>query len=1084
MAVHISLLGPVHFTVNGVEVQLSRKTEALLAYLLLADGPQRRVHLAQIFCQQANDPAGTLRWHLSRIRQDLSPDLLVTEGKTVAIRADAAWVDLREFETGVAAGQDMAMTVALYRGDFLQGMDLADAPEFDLWLLGERTRLRRLYEESLARLAEMQIETGDFETAIDTHRRLLQSDPLAEAAHARLIWLLGSRGRRDEALAQYDLCRDLFERELAVPPAPELTELAQRIRAGRLDAPQSPRFPATNVIFSAPLKEATAHGLIDRESDLSQLHQAWSTPDRVGMVQGEAGSGKTSLVHAFVEDLPAVTLVTGRCYESTRTMPYRPWIDLISQRLAHISDEDLAKMLPHWVEQIGRLLPNLTLRRGLIPAQGDPQEHLFAAITDYLGSLTTRGQVIFIDDLQWADETSLQLFHFVAQRLTRRSGATMLMGAFRSEEAADNPHLLTLLDDLRRSGQVENITLHPFSAEGVDRLIAQRWPALPPGYRSPHIRDTLLAQTGGNPLFLTELLRDLAGAADLPTSMPVPPSLQILIQRRMRQIPESGRQVIEALAVLDLPATLDEAQSVSGRSADETESAMELGLRWRLLAPQGDQGVVRLDFAHALMRAAVLHELSPLRRQRLHRRAALALEARNAAASALAYHWGMAGDLHKEGSYAFRAGQAAAALGANVEAIRYLRQASLRLQGSAESFPPRLEWVRLLEVIGHWDEAEAVAVETLSLAEAQQNRWAMGRVGVELARIARMQGENTKALALNESALAHLRAVDDPDGISRALSGMGAVSWALGDLDRSQAYFEEQLALDQRHNERHGQSEALGALGVIHMERGNYAQSLDCYREQITIIRQLQLFQNSLAAVSNLAQLYAVQGAFDEALTGYRWQLRFSLQANSHWITAIGLQRMGESYLYMARLNDADLLLALAVEMMERLNLRAYLCEALAQWAECAHRQHRMESARQRNRQAAEIAAAVDRRDVVFRTQILSARLSTNPAQAQTDLPALRESHANVSERADILYTLWALDPTHPNRRDEAAALYANLYAQSPNVHYGQRYAELTGATLPLPLLPPLPAFILAEAPPSLDPLLAQVEEILAQMET
>ncbi|MBI1299545.1 AAA family ATPase [bacterium] len=1085
MSVRIALLGAVSITVDDVTVQLSRKTEALLAYLLLAQGPQRRTQLAQIFCREAQDPAGTLRWHLSRIRQDVSTDLLENVDKMIAVRTEAASVDVNLFEQGVADGRDLPATVALYREEFLQGMNLTDAPEFELWLLGERNRLRRLYEESLERLGEAQIEAGDFSAAVSTYRRLLQHDPLAEAAHARLIWLLAQNGRRDEALAQYDLCCSLLEQELAVQPTPELTELAQHIRAGRIVAPQrSPILDIFDGRFDAvrldPVSDGEDHSLLVREVELAQLQQAWAA-SQVVMVQGDAGSGKTSLAQAFVSNRPGTALLSGRCYESTRAMPYRPWIDLLTQQLAHISDEALAQIPQHWIEQLGRLLPNLAPRRGVAPAQSDPQELLFAAIADYLGAQAqATAQVIFIDDLQWADETSLQLFHFVAQRLTGTS-ASLLIGACRSEEAADNPALLTLLDDLRRSRQLVEIALHPFNADEVDQLIARRWPALPPGYRTPHIRDTLLAQTGGNPLFLTELLLDLTNAEELPSSLPVPPSLRILIQRRMRQIPEDGRQVLEALAVLDSPATLDEAQAVSGRSADETEQAMELGLRRRLLTPRQDQDELRLDFAHDLMRTAVVNELSPLRRQRLHRRAALALEARNAPPSALAYHWGMAGDRHKEGAYAYRAGQAVAALGSNLESIRYFEQASRCLEGDDASFPPRLEWIRLLEVTARWGDAESVALETLAAAEVGGNRWAMGRVGVELARIARMQGENAKALALNEDALAHLRAVDDPDGISRALSGMGAVHWALGYLDQSQAYFEEQLRLDQRHNELHGQAEALNALGVIHMDRGNYTQSLACYEEQIAIVRRLQLFQTQLVAVSNMVNLYAVQGAFEEALTGYRWQIRFALQANTDWVTAIGLQRMGETYLSMDRLDDADLLLALSVEMLERFNMRTYLCETLVEWATCAHRQGRVETARRRNQQAADIAATTDSKEVVLRTKLLSAQVSSDTDQAQADLTALLSLYSADRQRADILYTHWCLAPERADLCDQAAGLYLKLHTKSPSFHYRRRYAELTGIQLAAPQLPPLPAFVVAEAPASLEPLLAQIDELLAQ---
>ncbi|MEZ4830445.1 MAG: bacterial transcriptional activator domain-containing protein [Caldilineaceae bacterium] len=286
MSVRIGLLGPVHITVDGETVQLSRKTEALLAYLLLADGPQRRAQLAQIFCREARDPAGTLRWHLSRIRQDVSTDLLETVDKMIAVRPGAAWVDLHAFEQGLADGQDLAATVALYRDDFLQGMSLADAPEFEIWLLGERNRLRRLYEEGLSRLGQGQSEAGDFTAAITTFRRLLQHDPLSETAHARLIWLLAQDGQRDEALAQYDLCCSLLEQELAVPPTPELTELAQSIRSGLIVAPRRAALPEIDADWFDDAPDAVDQRLIVRQAELTQLQQAWAA------VSGGDGAGR------------------------------------------------------------------------------------------------------------------------------------------------------------------------------------------------------------------------------------------------------------------------------------------------------------------------------------------------------------------------------------------------------------------------------------------------------------------------------------------------------------------------------------------------------------------------------------------------------------------------------------------------------------------------------------------------------------------------------------------------------------------------------------------------------------------------
>ncbi len=226
--------------------------------------------------------------------------------------------------------------------------------------------------------------------------------------------------------------------------------------------------------------------------------------------------------------------------------------------------------------------------------------------------------------------------------------------------------------------------------------------------------------------------------------------------------------MIESLAVLDEPATLALAQQCSGRSADETASAIDLGLRWRLLRSVAGSAP-QFEFGHALMREAVAIQLSDVRRQRLHQRAAAALEQRGAPAAMLAYHWGRAGDSAQEGRYAALAGQAAAEVFANDEAIRYLQRA-LELAAEPE---PRLGLMNKLgdvkSLTGKWSEAETIYQEVLKLAEHVGDARAQARASVQLGQLKFNQGDQNEALALFERAKVHCEATLDQDGLCEAL---------------------------------------------------------------------------------------------------------------------------------------------------------------------------------------------------------------------------------------------------------------------------------------------------------------------------
>ncbi len=310
----------------------------------------------------------------------------------------------------------------------------------------------------------------------------------------------------------------------------------------------------------------------------------------------------------------------------------------------------------------------MAAKRPFLTPAGKPEQLLAAVVV--LLRLAERPLLIFLDDLQWADAASLQLLHYVSERI---AAPVLLIGAYRSEEIEENPPLLTLLRDWARRDFVHSLALPPLSTTAVDQLLTQLWPQLPAGYRAPHLRDRLYQATRGNPLFIGEIVRELTSATHLPEVLPVPASLQDLVQRRLNQLASSGRQVLESLAVLEQPASFALVQQICARSEEEMLQALEAGLRWRLL--RTDEETHQVEFNHDLMRQAVNQQLNPLRRQLLHRRTAVALSQQGHKAATLVYHWHLAGDPDQEGVYAAKAGQEATAVYAHQEAIRYFERA-------------------------------------------------------------------------------------------------------------------------------------------------------------------------------------------------------------------------------------------------------------------------------------------------------------------------------------------------------------------------------------------------------------------------
>ncbi len=1038
----------------------------------------------------------------------------------------------------------LADTLDLYRGELLEGLALANAPEFEVWLLGERARYVQLYQRGLSGLVEQLITAGRYEQALQRAQQLVQSDPLLEAAHMRLTWLYARLGQRGAAVAQFHECCTLLQRELAVEPTPEFIQLHQQILRNELPIEKNASGTAHLQTTPAPFL-GSSDPFVGRAGELERLQRAWQESQRhngvVVLIEGATGSGKTRLVQEFTRCVPAALFLVGRCYESTRTMPYRPWIDLLQARLALGDDGDLEWVAPYYLAQLARLLPEVAARRGfpaLAVASSFPseQEHLFAAVAEILlHPPATDGKdsplLLFVDDLQWADEASLQVFHALTQRIQRQSRRpVMLLGAFRSEEVDDNPALLTLVADLRRSSALLTLALPPLAPSSVEALMVHLWPDLVPGDHMPSVRDALIRATGANPLFLTELLRTLAHANTLPATLPLPSSLRDLIQRRLRHLSASGRQVIEALAVFDVPATLDQARQISGRSDDETTMAIDLGLRRGLLRSLAEAQPPRLDFAHDLMRRAVVAQVSAARRQRLHWRAAATLEQRDVPAATLAYHWRMAGASAKEARYAALAGEAAAAVYANDEAARYFQRALELSSDLKQRIGLMLRLGEVWQLTGKWTEAEAIYREALKQALQADDGEAEARSRVRLGSLMIAQGAYLKALPSFEQVIHADEARVERTIVCQALGGMASVSLGQGKFREALAYNEQQYHLAGELHDRLEMSEALGNMGVACMHLEDYPRAVHCMEEKLRIASELghkqqmglalrhlaalyqhkffeyryawscydqmlPLFQEigdipALAiALNNLTILYLDIGAYEHAITCAVRHLQVSLDLGSHLDIALVLAHIGQAWSGQQRAHQAKPIYERALALITQQEIPYFFGMNLIHAARVYETVGAFHCVQQLADDALRLARASSQlKQVEFSALVLLIRVrlavqQLDAAGAVRELEQLAAQWPDEQEQAAVHDELERLHLDAAQARQHgavAAALYHDLYLRTRLIQYRQRYEALTSEPIADLAQVPAPPAIVTAYPLDLEALLARVDHRIA----
>lgn len=274
----LQILGGLHITLDDEPVTgfISGKAQALLCYLAINNQrPHLRASLAAMFWGDMldEDAATNLRQAIANLKRLLEPYFEITR-QSIAFNTNAAyWLDVEEFES--------THDPRLYQGDLLAGFGLPDAPDFDDWLAAEREHLHELAVTALREKAALCLAHSDDAAAIDTLNKLLALDPLHEEAHRQLMRAYVMNGQRNAALAHYDKCRDILQRELGIKPEADTTHLYERIKSAQ---------KLTN------LPSETAP-LIGREQEMAEVARQLNNPAcHLITIAGLGGIGKTRLV--------------------------------------------------------------------------------------------------------------------------------------------------------------------------------------------------------------------------------------------------------------------------------------------------------------------------------------------------------------------------------------------------------------------------------------------------------------------------------------------------------------------------------------------------------------------------------------------------------------------------------------------------------------------------------------------------------------------------------------------------------------------------------------------------------------------
>jgi tetratricopeptide (TPR) repeat protein len=494
----------------------------------------------------------------------------------------------------------------------------------------------------------------------------------------------------------------------------------------------------------------------ERDDIRAAIDHAFHSRGVVTFLGGGAGVGKTRLALECARDaaLRGALVLIGHCYESEEPHPYLPFVEMLEAALEQTqSRETFRNALGENAAELAQLMPRL---RRLYPDIPPPLElpaeqarrYLFESLCDFLArAATARPVFLMIDDLHWADESTLSLFVHLAHRITAMPVA--VVATCRDDEPRPHANLVKFSEDLLRTG-VRPLRLRGLDRHGVAAMLSAMSGHEPP----PSVIDAVFEETQGNPFFVEELYKHLVEEgtvfdssgkfrSDLKISeLDVPENVRLVVTRRLHRLPEEVGPVLIAAAVIGRSFSFKLLESLESFNEGTLLKAIDQGLRAGMILSSTLGPEAPFSFSHELVRQSLLTEVSAPRRQRLHASVARAIEKAYSAnledhAADLANHLTQAGamaDRTRLVHYLRVAGKRALQAAAYADALRYLTGAVSRHDASdrgqhAELFADLATTERSLgkweDALGHWREA-------LKLYTALGNRSAAGNVYIAI----------------------------------------------------------------------------------------------------------------------------------------------------------------------------------------------------------------------------------------------------------------------------------------------------------------------------------------------------------------
>lgn len=605
--------------------------------------------------------------------------------------------------------------------------------------------------------------------------------------------------------------------------------------------------------------------IIGHEHALAELQSALGAAKSgnggIILISGEAGVGKTLVAEECLAG-SELNIFTARFTEETSS-PYAAIISVLRDRFRTDSCEkiDLGPLSPY----LALLLPEL----GPPPEETNPEILIETITTAFITLARKCPSAFLLDDLQWADNATLELLSSLSDRI--HNEPLIIVGTYRHEEIICGNRLRWMKNELRRHRRLREILLEPLSRSETALLAEQVIGESP----CPTLVQSIYANTNGLPLFVEQLSgllisrnylhKGTTGLELIPgKDIPIPQSVRDAILLKLESLSDLARGQLDIAAVAGTEFDLELIVAMS----DGEKGLDELFDRNFIIEIETDRGA----FRHALVRTAIINDIPWSKRRSLHRTIANFLESIDTSPEVTAQHWLKANERRKARQAFIEAAEKSSRLCAYWDAAKTL-QIALEIWPTNEDKEKRLD---TLEHLAHYAQLSGQLIVSekarLELAESpiiQSDQQRYAEVQRSLALVYSLQGKSGSALKSRETSM---RVFQEAGlAVEAAVEAIATVIPLVASLQLAEAEKNVQVAVDlaEKSEKKDLHVQALGLKAFILAMSGDYQQALDIGQESLTIALENDLVEAAAAAYRRMGGVLEYASNFPGAKEAY-----------------------------------------------------------------------------------------------------------------------------------------------------------------------------------------------------------------------